>query len=268
MSGDETPRNDLWTVLSIAVVCFVGAQIAHELVGHGLTCQLIGAQWSGVSSSWHDCNAMALPIARYRAVLAGGTVINLTVGTGAWLAVRLHPRRGSLTYFLWLTAAVNLLLGAGHLLVDGLLGIGDWGTFLEELPATAVWRMVLTGLGALLYGGSVGVLARSLDRLVGSGPDRRERGRRLALVPYLAIGGGLLTLGALLNAKGPAFAIASAVITLVGTSGLAWLWRLPARSDSAPLPVERNRAWWIAGAAAALLLLIVLGPGIQWGGAT
>lgn len=68
------------TLAAIGVLAAVLANLAHEGLGHGGACLLVGGKAVALSSAWFDCGEDALgPWAR-RVVSANGTLINLLVG--------------------------------------------------------------------------------------------------------------------------------------------------------------------------------------------
>jgi hypothetical protein len=99
-------------------------------------------------------------------------------------------------------------------------------------------------------------------------PERRQRAKMLTLLPYF-VGGGLYTISGLFNPVGMVLvAISAAAASFGGTSGLAWMWQVPrgkpADASILPEPIERSRAWIIAGAVAAIIYIGLLGPGIRF----
>ena len=266
-SSARPGHDDTWTVLAIACVCYVGAKIVHEAVGHGVVCHLVGADWVGVSSAWNKCDYVSCGDWAVRAEKAGGTCANLVCGLVAALCLRLRNLSAATRYFVWLTAVVHLLMGAGYLLVDPLIGFGDWGRFIEGLQPQLAWQLGLTAVGAAMYIATAFAAARWLEPFLGGTPGRRRRALRLTLLPYVCVGGVLLTTAALLNSEGPEFALTSAMATVGGTSGLAWLGTIPdGKSTSAPPPlgIARSVSWLVAGAVSVVFVLTVFGPGIHW----
>ena len=93
-----------------------------------------------------------------------------------------------------------------------------------------------------------------------------RRARLLCWLPYLAVGGGLMTISALFNSRGPMFAVTSALATLGGTAFLPWIvyWVNHPRSlvSNDPLPILPSCGWLAAGCVAALCSLAIFGPGL------
>jgi hypothetical protein len=257
---------DMATVLAIGAVAYVAAKLLHEAVGHGVVCASVGGTWEGFSICWNMCNYDAVGDWPRRLTKAGGTLANLTAGTGALILAPFFTRAtGATRYFVWLLAAVNTLMAAGYLAVDPLFGFGDWTAFLERLPGAAVIRWVLAAAGIGLYALFVVMLLRRLRPFLGAGGrGPRATARRLTLFPYLISGGVLVTGAALLNSLGPIYALTSGLATLGGTSALAWMAACvddKARTDD-PIAVERSWPWIAVGVVVAAVCVVVLGPGL------
>jgi hypothetical protein len=240
------------TVLGAALVAYVGAKVLHEGVGHGLSCLAVGGDWVGVSSSWSMCEGVeGWP---RRVVKASGTIANLVAGGAALAMVR-----GERWYGAWIFAAVNLLMGAGYVMVDPIGGFGDWTAFLEGLPGGLRW--VLVAVGVAMYFAAIRVLLRAAHPFVGNEPARL---RPLTLVPWLVVGGAAMTGAAMLNQLGPKYGLTSALATVGGTSALAWMSELLDKlSPGEGRWPGADRGWLVAGAVA-LLALPVLGYGLTW----
>lgn len=195
MPASDTHKPDLPTVLAIAVVAYVLGKVVHEGLGHGSACVAVGAALRGWSTSWCDC--VGDTHWRARLVKAAGTLANLGAGTVLALAfARLRALAPVHRYALWLGAVVQLGLGFGYLLVDPVAGMGDWGGFLQGLPGRTGWRVALTTIGALGYALTICFARRGLAHFAAP-EDARAVGKRLALVPYLAVGGVFMTAAAL-----------------------------------------------------------------------
>lgn len=255
------PRHHVPTVLAIGACVFIVAKLLHEGLGHGGACLAVGADLRGWSMSWADCEGDTG--AARRAVAAAGTFANLAAGLLAAVALGRVGSTVAHRYALWLFAAVNLSMGAGYVAVDPLFGFGDWTAFLDGFEPKWPLRLCLAALGAAAYAGVVRWARGALARFV-LGDGRLGGARTLALVPYLAIGGGLMTILALRNALGPVFAFTSALATLGGCSMLAWCWTwpVPGQGEAVPATVERSNLWLILGTALCSGGLLWWGPGV------
>jgi len=264
---DGTAPLDVWTVLAISTLVYVLAKVFHEAVGHGLTCVLEGGRLEGVSSSFAGCDFPGQTVLQRRLAVASGTLVNLVVAAiaGAWLKAR-PPQNAGGYYALWLTTAVNGLMGAGYLMVDPLFGFGDWTAFIQGMEPRWAYRVGLSVLGMALTLRWFFLLYSALEPLLAGAVHRRRRAWLLCLVPWAAVGGVVMTGGALLNFLGPRYALTSALATVGGTFLLVWIptairAHAPAR---APLGGRGRWGWRAAGAAALSFLFGVFGPGLRF----
>jgi hypothetical protein len=261
---------DIAMVLAISAIVYVTSALCHEGLGHGLACLLVGGKPEAVSTSWFACDPSGFGPWAARAVAAGGTIANLLLGS-VFLALlyEFSPRSGSWYYFLWLGTAVNLFMGGGYLMTSPLFGFGDWDEFVKGLHPEIVWRISLAIIGALISFGALVFLVKHAEPLLGSDlKERTRRARVLCWVPYLAAGGGLMTVSALFNSGGAIYLVSSALATLGGTVFLPWLttWIKHPQSlvSSDALPILRSWGWLAAGCVAAVCSLVVFGPGVSF----
>ena len=133
------------TIVSMAVLASAAATLLHEGVGHGLIAWLRGDIPTELTSN--HLSSMRPD----RWVDAGGTLVNLFVGTISLWASRAAGNCANLRYFFWILAALNLLPGAGYLLFSGIFGFGDWQEVIRGLPHQAALRIAMTIFGAALY---------------------------------------------------------------------------------------------------------------------
>lgn len=101
------------TIISMAVVASAAATLLHEGVGHGMIARLRGDLVTELTSN----HLSTLRSDRW--VEAGGTLVNLVVGTASLLLSHVVGRRANLRYFFWILAALNLLPGAGYFIFQG-----------------------------------------------------------------------------------------------------------------------------------------------------
>lgn len=258
----ENPH--LLTVVAVAVVAYVLTKVLHEAVGHGFACSLLGGTWQSFSICWNECDHSRLAPTSVVVIKAAGTVVNLVVG--ALLLAWSHwsaPRHGATHYALWLTAAINLLMGAGYLAVDPLFGFGDWTRVIELLGNSTTLRLTLVVAGWGLYAVVVLLLLRTLRPFLAQQPSPAATARTLCLLPYLVVGGGIITLAAMLNPLGWPYAASSAAATLGGTSALAWMHSCVKNTPpGTTVVVQRSWTWMGLGAVALVLAFAVLGPGV------
>ncbi len=266
MPTDRPARRllDAPTVVAIAIVAYVLADVLHEAVGHGGTCVLTGGKPLVLSTVHFDCGGDS------RWVAAGGTLVNLAAGAVSLGLLQLaRDASAHLRYFLWLFMTVNLLQGGGYFLFSGVANVGDWAAVVAGLRPVWLWRVGLALLGCLTYFGFVWIALLQMGRIVGGEePERSRRAGQLALVPYLT-GGIVSCLAGLLNPVGIVLVgISAAAASFGGTSGLAWMMQVfPSewipKAPAPPLIIPRHWGWIATGGALLTAFVLVLGPGVR-----
>ena len=262
MAELRPPPHHLPTVISVAIVAYTAATLTHEALGHGLACLALGGELEGVSTSWCQCDKTGLSAWAVRTGKAAGTGANVLLGAAALGLLTTRRDRGATAYALWFMAAVNLFLAAGYLLTDPLFGFGDWTAFVEGLDQPLLWRGGLVLTGALLAAGTM----RALLPYLGPKAIRRSSGRLIGMLPWVAVGGLIMTAVATFNVAGMEFALSSGLATVGGTSFLAWFTALDwgEDSDDPGLLVEPDGRWVLTGMVA-LVVAGVFGRGLMFG---
>jgi hypothetical protein len=255
---------DSWTVVAIAIVATVCADMIHEGLGHGGMCLLTGGHPRLLTTVNFECHGEGLLVA------AGGTLANVIAGAIFWATSRLATRSTRLRYFLWLSMTINLFAAGGYFLFSGIGNIGDWAVVIQGLQPQWAWRVGLTILGVISYGLVMWLALVELGPFIGR--DLRERvllARRLTVLPYFT-DGILSCLAGMLNPVGMILvAISAAAASFGGGSGLAWMWQwlrgphISAAEFQMP-PLERSRAWIFSAAILAVLFIAVLGRGVRF----
>ena len=269
--GSDGTRSNLWTVIAIAIVAYAGCDMAHEVLGHGVACLLVGVRPLALSTVALQTGTSS------RLVAAAGSIANVVFGMLAMWLFRRGRSFGAGRYFLWLFGALNLLNGTGYLLFSGLLDIGDWAVVISGHYPHWAWRGFIAAAGAALYIGAIRLIAGNLISLVRSGDVSRRDVGRLVFPSYIA-GGLLLVAGSALNRIDPSLVLTSGVSSGFGAMvGLALVPRIVERrtvggagpgagasAAAGPLrPLPFSRGWVIAGVVVALVFVLVLGPGVR-----
>jgi hypothetical protein len=271
VTDPEIPRPDVLTVASIAVVVYAIANVAHEGLGHGGACLMVGCTPHLLTSMQFDGDAAALPALARRFISAGGSLMNLVVATLAMLALR-RARAGPATtwFFLWLLATLSLLQATGYLLFSGLGNFGDWAAVVRGLPGGSVlWRGILTVAGGATYWWATSWAMVTLGaRLRSSGPARAAEAYRYTLVAYFAGAGLYLAAGSRDPAGTAVLLISGVAASLGGAAGLAWGPQLLKNATVAPTgtllpPLQRDWRWVAAAAVGGGVFVFVLGSGIR-----
>jgi hypothetical protein len=253
-------RDDISTMLAIAIIASACANVVHEGLGHAATA-LATVGHSGVLSTvaWSgDADS--------RLVAAAGTLANLAAAAIFDVVLRLTAAESTaVRYFLFLCVSFNLLAGTGYFFFSGVSNFGDWAEVIAGTQHHAMWRVALTVGGLILYYAAVLALGRMLVTHVGISRGDSARMRHLLHIPYVAAV-ALQACAALFNPLGIQLMWESA---LPGTAGadnaLLWLQHyIPRRLETpgpAP-PISRSYAWIAMAAAVAAFFIFVLGRGI------
>ena len=261
----EATQPHLLTVVAIAIVATVIADVLHEGLGHGGMCMATGGQPLALSTVHFECSAET------RLVAAGGTLANLICGALFWACARSVKQTASWRYFFWLLMTFNLFQAGGYFLFSGIGNFGDWAVVVAGWQPAWAWRVGLIALGAVTYFLLfVPLCLRELRPFLGRDAQTYvRRGRQLTLTPYLTAGILGCVAGAL-NPVGPLLILVSAAAaSFGGNSALAWMWTMlhgPALpSNELQMPeIERSRGWMVAAVILAIVFIAGLGPGVKF----
>jgi hypothetical protein len=242
-------------IISMAVIASATATMLHEGVGHGLIAWL---RHDGVTELSSNHLSTLQPD---RWVDAGGTLVNLLVGTAVFLTSHKAGNRANLRYFLWILAAFNLLSGAGYFMFSGIFAFGDWNEVIRGLPHQIALHVGMTLFGAVLYFLVVRSLALAIRPFVQERPTYNVVGR----LPYFAAGIFNCLAGALDPLGVKLLLVSTIPAAFGGSSGLLWADALMPRAvPQQTLVVHRSLAWMIAAFAIGLPYIFFLGRGIQF----
>ena len=260
------PTLDAPTSLAIATLAYAAANVVHECLGHGLACRLLGGRVTGFGTSFSGCHN-AFSVGEDAWFRAAGTLAAMTAG--ALMALRLRgwpPRSPHLRYFGWFFAALTLVQGAAYVVIDSLVGLADWAFVGARGGPVAQSACVLAGI--IILAGAGRVLAPVIEPYLAS---QRPTRRLVVLVvlPWLLIGGALMTVAALRSPSPErAYLVVSSIYFNLGCGSLLPAWTLAARASggvtSGPLGLTRHPVWILTAAAAIVLILSLLGPGLTW----
>ncbi len=200
----------------MAVLAIAASSLLHEGLGHGVTAWLRGDIPTALTSNHLD------DIRPDRWVDAGGTLVNLAVGTLAMLASTLCTRRTNLRYYLWLLGSINLMDGAGYFLFSGILGLGDWQEVIRGLPHYVALRIAMSLFGAALYFLVVKVIAKNLRPFCPDNTQHRALYNTVGRLPYYAAFGFYSLAGAFAPLGIKLLLLSTRPAAFGGTSGLLW----------------------------------------------
>lgn len=249
------PKHSKTTIIALAVLAAATASLLHEGLGHGVTAWLRGDMVTELTSNHLNS------VRDDRLDDAGGTVVNFIAGFACLFGARAAGARANLRYFLWILAALNLLMSAGYFLFSGVLWLGDWAQVIAGLPHQASLRTCMAATGAMLY---VVFLRMLVNDLRPFAPDRsvyNTAGR----LPYYAACLFMCAAGAFDPMGLKLFFLSTVPAFFGGLSGLMWGdVFLPRTPLEAPLVVHRSVTLWIFAAIVGCALIAIIGRGIDF----
>ena len=255
-TGPSTRQDNLPTVVAIALVAYVTADIAHHGLGHGLMCWLQGGQIQLLSSVFVRCSRTSM------AIDLAGPCANLVVGLIAALVLRVARRMSVATeLFCILLAGFNLMWFSIHLVFSVLTDTDDWAWLLREFNGAPAARYFLTAVGVLVYMRTTRDLRTHLARFA------RPPGRAWLIVISAWLSAGAVACAtAVFDPHGPGAVWHKAVPqSLLLSVGLVFL---PARAQQiVPTPASCpalgiSWGWITAAVVLSVSSVVFLGPGI------
>jgi len=265
----ESSIDDRPTLVALGVLAFALTNVSHEALGHGLATLAVGGKAVLLTTCNFDSSGNYS-----RWIPAAGGLMNLAVGLGSLVTLRLTSRLGPrLRYFLVLVAAFNLFFAFGYPAYSGIAQFGDWAAVISGLEPHWLWRVLLVVVSIAGYYGSMKLLAGPLAPFAGNAavpiggmPDNARLGR-ITLTPYIAamilacLAGALNPNGwrTMLTAGLPAAAAAFGITQMDHFVPSVW----KKASQEVLEPLQRSSLWIIAGVLVLIFFVGVLGPGIR-----
>jgi hypothetical protein len=249
-------QDNLPTVVAIALVAYVIADVVHHGLGHGVMCWLRGGQIELLSSVFVRCSRTEM------AIDLAGPCANLILGLIAALALRVTRRISvSTELFYILLEGFNLMWFSIQLIFSVLTDSDDWTWLLHVLNGAPAARYSLVGAGVLVYVIAARDLRTRLARFA------RPPGRAWLIVVAAWLSAGAIACAtALFDPHGPGAVWHKAVPqSLLLSIGLLFL---PARARQIVPPPEAcpaigiSRGWMAAAVVLSVLSIVFLGPGI------
>ena len=268
-SREVASRDDRWTVIAVAVIAFVLADVGHEVVGHGMGYVLAGGR-TGIFTTTRLLGDQRVGVAGLRVLDLGGPFGNLMFAGMGWLGQRLLRRPAErVRLLLWLVMAFSLFWGFGYLIYSGVLNKGDWLALLPGMKYAWPRRVVLVVAGWILYRWSMRLVGRELRWIVSKDEtDWQFRVKRLVLLSYFA-GGLIACAGAVLDPHGYGEIVNSgAASSFLAAVGLLFVPRLfettPESSVASGSAVRHSFGWIAAAVSVSVFYIAILGPGIRF----
>ena len=249
-------RDSSATIISVGLLAYASADIAHHGLGHGGACLALGGHIVLLSSIFVNCTV------RGTAVDLAGPFANLVLGLAALAAAIRTPARTApaMRLFLTLTTAFNLLWFTLQLSYSVATRTDDFAWAVTALHLSAAVRYGLIAFGALGYLVSVWALAVAMAGF----SDPRARARRIMWTSWLTAG-AIACVTALFD-EHPVAAILShaAPQSFLLSVGLLFVPAVAAPHSvaSAP-PIGFSVPWIIAALVTAAASVGFLGPGFS-----
>lgn len=243
-------RHDRLTTASLGAIAAIVTVMLHEALGHGVVSWLRGDVPTMLTSNHlSDLHPDKL-------VAAGGSIVNVIVGSLAWLGFR-RAQNNTLRYALWLFALDNMMEATGYLFFSGVSGLGDWQVVIADLPAYGVVRAAMALIGAGLYVLVILRFSRALR-------DYARAPFALWLLPYLAGVVVQCAAGALDPLGATTFFTSTVAGTVGGTSGLAYGSFYEGKATEPRERVVGRVPWlWVVAAIVVVAHVAIDGPGIR-----
>ncbi|WP_266169216.1 hypothetical protein [Dyella subtropica] len=256
------PRVDPWTMVGLVLLLLPLLTMAHELLGHALTCVASGHRPSELGAYYIECPSTEGWATRI--VSMAGTGMDVLLAVLAYLAWR-RVERPLLRLMLWIVFAVTGMVAAGYWMFSGVTNLGDWGPDvgggIGPLPWPWLWRVGLFVIGLYAYKRVILISIRMLIAMLGGGDQARRVQRHIAMTVYVVGGVGALVVS-LFNPHGMVITLTSAIASTFG--GLAGMFNV-AYFPRCDLPVQdfyigRHNALVAVGVLVTLAFAAILGP--------
>jgi len=249
----------LLTLCACAFAAYALADIAHETIGHGGMCALLGGKIVYVSTTFEDCSV------RSRIIDGAGPSAGIAAALLCWLWLRvLPPVSRAARAFLCLGFAFAAFWNFGYLIKSGLTDQGDWAFVIAGLEPPPLWHAAIAIAGVLSYWISIRLLADLLARHLASTEPSAQKPFAFTLIAYVAAA-TLASVAAYFDPRGPGTILHDALPSSLGAIGLPLAgWFLQRSKPDLRLAVSASPAWIIAGGAAASAFVALLGPGVRF----
>ncbi len=249
----------LLTLCACAFAAYALADIAHETIGHGGMCALLGGEVVYVSTTFEDCSL------RSRIIDGAGPATGIAAAMLLWLWLRvLPPASRAARAFLCLGFAFAAFWNFGYLIKSGLTDQGDWAFVIAGLRPLLPWHAAIAIAGVVSYWISIRLLAALLAQHLASPEPAAQNPLAFTLSAYLAAA-ALASIAAFLDPRGPGTVLNDALPSSLGAIGLPLAgWFLQRNRPDLRLDASASPVWIITGGAVAIAFVALLGPGLRF----
>lgn len=262
-------RVDYLTIGGLGLLLMPFLTMWHEIGGHAAVCTLQGGQVKTVGAFYVACDGLSgwADVS----VAGAGVLVNVIAAIAAYLLWRraVSGKSSDLVRItLWLVWVSEAFVVSGYFLFSGLSGFGDLGFStggaLSSLGLTWPARMIEIAIGLGSYIVCVRAAKRTLNVMIGSGPESRHARRVIAHGYYLSFGAAAILVG-ILNPLGIVVTAMSAAASSFG--GLAGFISVglakDAQGKAEAFVIDRSIAVIVAGVAASAAFAAILGPSLH-----
>ena len=255
-NATDPVHDDIATVCAIAVIAICATAFAHEAIGHGGACLLLGGRIAQLTNVYFQCSVHS------RFLAPAGPAGNYLAGILAWLAqfaISRHAVRARLLALLIM--AFSLFWEAGYLISSMVAVHGDYVFAARDFLGNPEWAWRAGGIvvGILLYRLFIRTLAACL-RSFATAIGRVPRLLRSAWLAALIAACG----AASLYAPGRVDAIAQAAGEIAAAFPLLYPYaRIHAAENNTAPMVIRSRLWIGVAVVVFVLFAATLGRGIS-----
>lgn len=260
-------KNHIATLFFIGVIIWAISNAGHEIVGHGLTCVLLGYKALGVSTSFFLYDEANVSFWDDKMILMGGTFYNLCLAAISYFLLKKQILKSTHTkYFFWVLMSLNLFYSGSYIAGWFIGPTLDSALLLKGFESQVMLKTILTILGLLII--FLGFRASSSTLGVIVDTKSENLGRKittLTFYPYLAAIVIKMSAG-LMNQSGDKMLI---LLGSFGATGvfLVWInfvrfWKINNLSSEAVPSISKNTKWIISGLVVMGLYVYFLGSGI------
>jgi len=131
-----------FTLATIGILAYMIADIIHEVIGHGITCLIIGNKIELLTSVYFKSKPGSI------LVDLGGPVANILIGTLTFFILK---KISFAKFFFFQLTAYNLFWFSGTILHSALSKTGDWTFAIKEISISPYGKIFLIITGILCY---------------------------------------------------------------------------------------------------------------------
>ena len=238
----------------------------HEIGGHAAVCALQGGNITTIGAFYVECDGL-FGLGNIL-VACAGIFMNVMLAIAVYFLWR-RSVSDTGRIILWLIWVSEAFVASGYFLFSGVTGFGDLGIgeggSLSAFGLTWPLQIVEIAIGLASYILLARAAIRTLNTVIGSGPQTRSTRRSIAHVYYASAGVAAVLVG-ILNPVGIIITIMSAAASSFG--GLAGFisigYAVGNEGEGKPILIRRNPAVVVAGVIVLGVFAFILGPSLHF----